>query len=153
MFDRLISALTGAAENHAVLKPEDARDAMAVILVHAARADGVYDADEQAHITRILSARYGLDAEQAEALRQEAEAAEERAAGLQRFTSALKSAVPFDERLGIIEAVWEIAYADGEETYQEAALVRKLCGLLYVPDRDAGITRREVAARLGIDAG
>ncbi|MEM9784190.1 MAG: TerB family tellurite resistance protein [Pseudomonadota bacterium] len=151
--DRLITALTGAAERHVPAAPEDARDAMAVVLVNAARADGHYAEEEKAEIDQILATRYGLDPETAGALRSEAEAIEETAAGLQRFTSALKSAVPFEERLGVIEAVWEIAYADGEQSYEEAALVRKLCGLLYVPDRDAGIARRRVAERLGVDAG
>ncbi|MEM6678163.1 MAG: TerB family tellurite resistance protein [Pseudomonadota bacterium] len=154
MLDRLLEKLTGVSRPEApALDGRDARDAMAVVLVHAARADGVYDASEQADIDAILARRYALDAAAAAALRAEAEAAEENAAGLQRFTSALKSAVPFEERIGIVEAVWEVAYADGTRSAEESALVRKLCGLLYVEDRDAGLARQRVAARLGIDEG
>lgn len=152
MLDRLLSKITGAeASSDTPLSPRDAREAMAVILVHAARSDGRYDADERADIDAILARRYGLDAADAARLRERAETAEAEAAGLQRFTSALKGAVPFEERVGIIEAVWEIAYADGVRSHEEAALVRKLCGLLYVEDRDAGLARQRVVRRLGIE--
>ncbi|MEL6775388.1 MAG: TerB family tellurite resistance protein, partial [Pseudomonadota bacterium] len=60
MLDRLLSRLAGKADAPQPLQPADARDAMAVILVHAARADGDYDAEEQAQIDRILSSRYAL---------------------------------------------------------------------------------------------
>ncbi|MEM8759310.1 MAG: TerB family tellurite resistance protein [Pseudomonadota bacterium] len=153
MLDRIMKKLARHQGAPQRLSAQDARDALAVILVHAARADGRYDASEQDDIDRVLTARYGLDAAGATALRAEAEADEENAAGLQRFTSALKNAVPFEERIGIIEAVWEVAYADGVRSAEESALVRKLCGLLYVEDRDAGLARQRVAARLGVDEG
>ncbi len=43
--------------SHANLPPEDARTAIATVLVMAARADGLYDASERAVIDRILSER------------------------------------------------------------------------------------------------
>jgi uncharacterized tellurite resistance protein B-like protein len=156
MLDRILSKLSGGSDAgppSSALDARDARDAMAVILVHAARADGTYDDDERADIDAVLARRYGLPAPEAARLRREAEEDEARSAGLQRFTSALKNAVPHEERVGIIEAVWEIAYADGIRSHEEAALVRKLCGLLYVEDRDAGLARQRVARRLGIDDG
>ncbi|MEL6338108.1 MAG: TerB family tellurite resistance protein [Pseudomonadota bacterium] len=152
MFDRIFAKLAGAAPERP-LSPADARDAMAVVLVSAARSDGRYDAEERAQIDRILVGRYGLTPWAAGALRAEAERIEADAAGLQRFTSALKQAVPFEERIAIVEAVWEIAYADGEKSDEEAALVRKLCGLLYIEDRDAGLARQRVVARLGLPDG
>ncbi|MEM7526492.1 MAG: TerB family tellurite resistance protein [Pseudomonadota bacterium] len=153
MFDRIMQKLMSAAPDASRgLDAADARDAMAVILVHAARADGAYEVAERDDIDRILAARYRLTPFEAGALRRQAEEGEASAAGLQRFTSALKHAVPFEERVGIIEAVWELAYADGVRSAEESALVRKLCGLLYVEDRDAGLARQRVAARLGIDA-
>ncbi|MEL6767269.1 MAG: TerB family tellurite resistance protein, partial [Pseudomonadota bacterium] len=148
MLDRIMKTLAGHDGPPTRLAPRDARDALAVILVHAARSDGRYDDAERADIDRVLTHRYGLGPAEAAALRAEAERDEENAAGLQRFTSALKNAVAFEERVGIIEAVWEVAYADGARSHEESALVRKLCGLLYVEDRDAGLARQRVVARL-----
>jgi len=129
----------------------DARLAIAVLLVEAARADGDYAAAERARIDRILSARFGLDAGGAAALRALAEAEQAAAVDLVRFTRAVKDAVPHAERVGVIEAVWEVVYADGTREMHESALIRKLCGLLHIEDREAGLARQRVAARMGVE--
>jgi len=129
----------------------DERTALAALLVEAAHADGSYDAEESARIARILAARYGLSDTEAAALRAEGEAALAEALDLVRFTRAVKKAVPHEERVGVIEAVWEVIYADGVREMHESALIRKLCGLLHIEDREAGLARQRVAARLGIE--
>ena len=50
----------------------------------------------------------------------------------------------------MIEMLWEVAYADGVLSKYEANLVRRIAGLIYVSDRDSGIARKRVMARLGI---
>ncbi len=132
------------------LTPEDGREAVAAILVEAARADGEYTDDERERIVRILARRYGLSRAEAEGLRTTGEAAQEAATDLVRFTKAVKRAVPHEERVGVIEAVWEIAYSDGERHHAEANLVRRLAGLLYVADADSGMARQRVMDRLGL---
>ncbi|MGF1500288.1 MAG: TerB family tellurite resistance protein [Paracoccaceae bacterium] len=132
------------------LTEEEGREAVAAVLVEAARADGTYDADEAARIDEILVKRYALDASAAAELRSAGETAQAAATDVVRFTQAIKRAVPHEERIGVIEAVWELAYADGSRDHEESALVRRLCGLLYVSDRDSGLARQRVEARLGI---
>lgn len=129
----------------------DARAAVAALLVEAAHADGDFDAEERGRILRILMARYGVTAAEAEALCREGEAAHEAAVDLVRFTRAVKDAVPHEDRVGVLEAVWEVIYSDGRRDHHESALVRKLCGLLHVEDREAGLARQRVAARLGLE--
>ena len=150
MLDKLL-LLFKNPEADVQLTPEDGREAVAALLVEAARADGVYTDDEKANIARILARRYGLSPGEAVSLCAVGEAAQEGAADLVRFTRAIKRAVPHEERVGLIEAVWEVAYADGERHETESALIRRLCGLLYVEDREAGLARQRVAGRLGID--
>ena len=53
--------------------------------------------------------------------------------------------------VGVIEAVWEVVYADGVREMHESALIRKLCGLLHLEDRDVGLARQRVVARLGTE--
>ena len=129
----------------------DERTALAALLVEAAHADGTYDAEESARIARVLATRYDLSAAEAAALRAEGEAALAEALDLVRFTRVVKKAVPHEERVRVIEAVWEVVYADGVREMHESALIRKLCGLLHIEDRDAGLARQRVAARLGIE--
>ena len=64
-----------------------------------------------------------------------------------RFSRAVKDAVPHEERIWLIERVWEVAQADGVMDHYEANLVRRLCGLLYVSDKESGLARRRVLNR------
>lgn len=144
MIEQLISILSGGKTAH----PEDSaragRVAIAAILVEAARADGVYLDTEREMIDRILAERFALSPADATALRTEGETAQAEAVDLVGFTRTVKDAVAFEERVEVIEAVWRVVYADGDRDTDEGALIRKLAGLLYVPDRDAGLARQRV---------
>ena len=102
-------------------------------------------------IELVRAARCGRSTGEEAALRAEGEAAQAEAIDLVRFTRAVKAAVPDEERVGVIEAVWEVVYADGVREMHESALIRMLCGLLHIEDREAGLARQRVAARLGIE--
>lgn len=127
------------------------RVALAALLVEAARTDGDYADVERRQIDRVLADRFGLGPAEVAALRAEGETVQAGAVDLVRFTRIVKDAVPYDERIGVIEALWDVVYADGARDIHESALIRKLCGLLYVEDRDAGLARQRVAARLGLE--
>ncbi|HUF87357.1 MAG TPA: TerB family tellurite resistance protein [Thermohalobaculum sp.] len=129
----------------------DERAALAALLVEAARADGAYDDGERARIDRVLATRFAVTEAEARALRAEGEAAQAEAIDLVRFTRAVKDHVPHGERLGIIEALWEVVYADGRRDMHESALMRSLAGLLHVADRDVGLVRQQVAKKYGIE--
>ena len=47
-------------------------------------------------------------------------------------------------RLKIIEILWKIVYSDGTSDNYESNLIRRVCGLLYIPDRDSGIIKLKV---------
>ena len=149
MLDKLLRLIRDP-EAEVDLTDEEGREAMAAILVEAARADGVYAVCERDAIDRALARHYGISPAAAADLRAKGETAQAAALDLVQFTRAMKRAVEHENRVGIIEAVWEVALADGERDAMENALVRKLCGLLYVPDREAGLARQRVMARLGL---
>ena len=44
-------------------------------------------------------------------------------------------------RLKIIEILWKIVYSDGSSDSYESNLIRTVCGLLYISDRDSGIIK------------
>ena len=143
LFRRLVDRAADAP-----VPAQDARAAVAALLVEAAYADGSYEAEERARILRVLMQRYNVTEAEAEVLCREGEAAHEAAIDLVRFTRAVKDAVPHEDRVGVLEAVWEVIYADGHRDHHESALVRKLCGLLHVDDREAGLARQRVAKRM-----
>ncbi len=144
MIGRILSRLGQAPRPEA---PADERLALAALLVRLARADGVYDPAEIARIDAVLAARFSLSAEAAAALRRRGEALEAEAADTVRFTRRIKEMVPLEERMAIIEALWEIALADSAMDDEEAGLMRLVASLLGISDRDSALARRRVRAR------
>ena len=120
---------------------KDATLALAALLVRLARSDGEYSAVEKARIDRVMSLREGLTAAGAVALRQEAEELEAEAPDTVRFTRALKEAVPPEERLALVEALWSVALADGGRDAAEDRLIRLVVSLLGVTDVESGQAR------------
>lgn len=130
-----------------VITDPDARLALAALLVRIARTDGHYSLPEIARIDRLLADRYDLTHPEAQALRRDAETLEEEAPDTVRFTRAIKEAVPYVDRVGVIEALWAVVLADGTRQAEEDALMRMTASLLGVNDRDSGLARQRVEAR------
>ena len=145
MFDAL-SRLFRAGEPEGPSRDPGAL-ALAALLVEAARRDDHYDAAERAAILRIVRREEGMDEAEAERLLAEAEDAQDRAVDLFRFTHALKESTPFADRVRIVEDLWDVILADGARGHEEDQLVRSVCGLLGIPDRESGLARGRVAAR------
>ena len=53
-----------------------------------------------------------------------------------------------ESRLRIIEIVWKIVYSDGISDSYESNLIRRICGLLYISDKDNGIIKTKTRSLL-----
>ncbi|MFK7939438.1 MAG: TerB family tellurite resistance protein [Roseovarius sp.] len=124
------------------LAPMDAQLALTALLVRLARADGYYAADEIIRIEKIAMARFNLAKDEARVLREEAERVEADAPDTVRFTKAIKDTVAYDDRTGVIEALWSVALSDGDRDHHEDALVRLVSSLLGVSDMDSALARK-----------
>ncbi|MGB1033977.1 MAG: TerB family tellurite resistance protein, partial [Primorskyibacter sp.] len=133
------------APDPAPLPDPDARLALVALLVRVARADGHMDDAEATRIDRIARARFGLSPFEATALRRDAETLEAEAPDTVKFTNAIKEAVPYDDRLGVIEALWQVALADGARDDAEDQLLRLVARFLGINDRDSAFARQRVA--------
>ncbi|MCK4711326.1 MAG: TerB family tellurite resistance protein [Marinosulfonomonas sp.] len=145
MFANFLKRLT--ATDPAPLTDTDARLALGALLVRVARADEHYDADEAQLIERLLANRYDLDAAAAAALRQDCETLESEAPDTVRFTRAIKDAVPYVDRIGVIESLWDVVLSDGIRDSHENALLRLVANLLGVNDVDSAKARRRAQAQ------
>lgn len=144
------SATRAASGAHGHARDEKSL-AAAALMIEAARLDDNFDDAERAAITAIVRRHFGLDAAEAAELITQAAAAQAETNHLLRFTRAVKDAYPPEERIEIIEMLWEVAYADGELHAYEANLLRRIGGLIYVSDRERGEARKRVLARLGLE--
>ncbi len=143
MFADFIKRLT--QPDPAPMHDLDARLALTALLVRIARSDNDYSATEVQRIDQIIMGRYAIDETEARKLRQDAEALESQAPDTVKFTRAIKDAVPYEERLGVIEALWKIVLVDGERAAEEDALLRLVVGLLGISDTDSAMARQRVA--------
>jgi uncharacterized tellurite resistance protein B-like protein len=132
------------------LPDSDARLALTALLVRVAKADAQYSVEEIRCIDRIIATRYGLNPVEAAQLRAQAEHLEHEAPDTVRFTRAIKDAIPFEERLAVIEALWDIVLADGEREEHEMALLRLVAPMLGIADQDSAHARRRVSAARGL---
>ena len=123
--------------------------AVAVILVEAARMDDEFGSEERTTIARLIETRLEVSAEEAAALIVSADVIAEDMGELWTFARVVKSRFSHDERIEMMEMLWEVAYADGELHHYEANLLRRVAGLLYVSDRDSGLARISALQRLG----
>ena len=142
MLKDLLKRLSG--ESAAPLPPEDARIAIAALLVIAANADHHYHESERAMIERVLTDRYSLDAPAAKALREQGEAAEQAAMDLYKFTSLIKQTIEYEQRASVLEALWRVVLADNDREAHEDTLMRRVTDLLGLDPRESVEARRRV---------
>lgn len=126
------------------LTDDDARHALGALLVRLAKSDGDYDVREIERIDRALARRYDLDPVAAAKLRHACEEIERDAPDTVRFTRVIKDAVPYEERIGVIEALWSVVLADGHRDDEEDALMRLIAPMLGVTDQDSALARQRV---------
>ena len=141
---------SGASRGDDVRAIKEYQVAAAALLVEAARMDDTFDASERTTILNLLTARFGLTALESEALLGAAEEKVAQSSQLYGFTRAVKDAFTNEQRIGLVEMLWEVAYTDGELHDYEASLIRRVTGLLHVSDRDSGTARKRALEKLGL---
>jgi len=124
---------------------DDKRLAAAALLFHLVDIDGVIEDSESEKLRQILQARYELDDEETSELIAAAKQRDEEAVDLYGFTSVLKRTTNEEERLAIIEMMWEIVYADGRVHEFEDNTIWRVAELLGVSSRDRMVLRHKVA--------
>lgn len=127
------------------LETDDARVALASLLVRLAKIDHDYASAEITLIDQICAQRFTLSVDEASALRQEAEEIEAIVGDTVHLTRLIKEAVPFEERYALAVDLWRIVLADGSRDHAENSFLRLTVKLIGVNDVDSGLARQEAA--------
>ena len=110
---------------------------VAALLIHAARIDDNYTATEKEIIKKALIDLKLVEQNNSEKLLSEAEIKEQDSNQIVGFTREIKkNSMKF--RLKIVEILWKIIYSDNISDNYESNLIRRICGLLYISDKDSG---------------
>ena len=116
---------------------------IAALLIHAAKIDENYTDEEKKIVTRSVADLFNISSEDAEKLVADAEKKEQESNQIVEFTKEIKK-YSMESRLKIIEVIWKIVYSDGTNDDYESNLIRRICGLLYISDKDNGIIKSKV---------
>lgn len=120
--------------------------AAAGLMVEAARLDRKFDEAERAVIIRIAANHFNLTAEEAEELVAVAERSERRQYDSWSFIQAVKRGFSEEERKDLLQALWEVAYADGSLHRFEEHLVNHVCDGLGLSEADCADARQKAQA-------
>ena len=113
------------------------------LLVHAAKIDDNYTDAEKEIVKKAVISLNAITPNEAEELLKKAEKIEQESNQIVAFTREIKKN-SMEFRLKIIEILWKIVYSDGSSDSYESNLIRRVCGLLYISDRDSGIIKLKV---------
>lgn len=146
LWNKLASLLTGPEEQET---PDvDIHEAIAVLLIHAAKIDGHEDETERAKRDVLLKEKFELEDDELNALTQKADELDRGAIDLYQFTSVLTRRFDQEGRKSIVRMLWEIVLADGALSDYEANFMWRVAELLGVSTRDRVALRKAVEGGL-----
>lgn len=125
-FDAALAGDGDRADRHTI------EVATAALLVEISRMDGEITAAERAAVLAAVRGKFGLTGVEAQQLVDLAEAEARQANDYYQFTSIITKRFSREQRIRVVELLWEIAYADATACPFEEHLIRKLADLLYV---------------------
>ena len=106
---------------------------ISALLVHAANIDEIYSGHEKDLIKNFIKS-YLKDEDTNEILKK-AEDIEHNSNQLLNYTNVIKQN-PMDVKKEIIEHLWKVIISDNSIDQYEANLMRRICGLIYFPDKE-----------------
>ena len=121
-------------------------NAIATILVRAAKTDNEYTESEQKLIDNLLSSQLNITLENARLLRIKGEELEVEINDNVQLTRIIKQDIPYDDREMLIEQLWSVVLDDDNRTPEENKFMRVLTHLFGISDVNSAKARSRVLA-------
>ncbi len=121
--------------------------AEAALLYHVMAVDGIIKDSEKTLMAELLAKHFKLGDTETEDLITEAKTAEHEAIDLYNFTTILKHALSEEERIKIIEHLWEMVFVDGILHELEDNVIWRIAELLGVTSRNRVLLKQRVWKR------
>ena len=106
---------------------------ISALLVHAANIDEIYSGHEKDLIKNFIKSY--LKEEDTSEILKKAESIEHNSNQLLNYTNIIKQN-SIDVKKDIIEHLWKVIISDNSIDQYEANLMRRVCGLIYFPDKE-----------------
>ena len=118
--------------------------AAAALMVEMLHVDEQVTTEEDEKLRLLLEQRFNLDSSEIEALIDLAHNEKHEATDYFQFTSLLNEHYSQQQKIDLVEDLWQLAYADHELDKYEEHLLRRLAELLHVPHQDFIRTKHKV---------
>lgn len=115
---------------------------VAALLIHAAKIDENYSDQEEKIIKKTLL-ELGTKKENLENIMINAKKIEDDANQILDFTREIKN-MNQENKIKIVESLWQIIYSNQEADMYETGLMRKLAGLLYIDNKTMGDIKERI---------
>ena len=147
IFKSTISKFKNSDEN---LKNEEikALNSIVSLLVEAASIDGEIGLDEKKQIQIILTEQLNLETTKANEILEETISNSSEQIEIWSKTNDIRKELDYEERLNILELMWEIVLVDDIIDVFEAQLMRRVSGLLFISDIDSGNCKKRAIQKL-----
>lgn len=122
------------------------RLAVAALLVEIAVSDYESASEEQQMIVDIVRTQFGLSESEAETLLSLAHEEHKASTDYFQFTRLINEHYTPQQKVELVESLWQVAFADGELHHYEEHVVRRLADLLYVSHTDFIAAKHRVMA-------
>ena len=109
---------------------------IAALLVHVANIDETYTEKEKEIIKSFISS-FSYNESECETILKEAEQLESDSIQLLSFTNLIKKE-SLEIKTEVMEHLWKIIISDKSIDQYESSLMRRICGLIYFPDKLSG---------------
>tara|TARA_A100001011_G_C13899919_1_gene670648 strand:+ start:55 stop:444 length:390 start_codon:yes stop_codon:yes gene_type:complete len=106
---------------------------ISALLVHAANIDEIYSSHEKELIKNFIKSY--LENEDVNEILKKAESVESNSNQLLNYTNIIKQN-SMEIKKDIIEHLWKVIISDNSIDQYEANLMRRICGLIYFPDKE-----------------
>lgn len=155
IFDILKDKVTGNLRKDALSLPSapvlDYHIALGVLLWSVAAADNKFLPEEERNIRIILTERCGIARENIEGVLESIKAAEAARIDIYQFTNEITQNFSYEQRVGILEALFRVACADNDLDDTELELIRTIAGLFHVSHKDFIEAKIRVKKEFGMD--
>lgn len=136
MFKRIMTLLQGPAEDTREVRFERVQVATCALLLEVAHSDGHYQAVEAKIVHDLLAEKFHLSAAAVAELIDYAQQHRQESLDLFQFAREINAHFSREEKLDVMEGVWQVIYADGSLDKYEDALARQLATLLRLDHGD-----------------
>ena len=118
------------------------------LMIEAANTDGEIDQVEVDKIVTVLVHVFKEDIDEVNTAIKKAIENRNNSKSLFYYTSKINKQYTIEQKLILIEALWEIVLSDGKVHDYETSLIRRLSGLLYISDVNSGNARKRALNRI-----